>query len=67
VQVAAETTVEQARGAGGTAVAAEPAKPAKKVGRFKAWLNADQPPKKGDATGQPADDPARRGADAGDA
>ncbi len=68
VQVAAAATADQAQRAGGTAVAAaEPVRPAKKVGRFKAWLNADQPAKPGDTASQPADDPARRGADAGDA
>ena len=31
--------------------AAEPPKPAKKVGGFKAWLNADQPPADGKKSG----------------
>ena len=67
-RVAAAAVTDQVQRADRTDVAAaEPARPTKKVGRFKAWLNADQPPKPGDAAGGPADDPARRGADAGDA
>ena len=58
---------EAPRVVGAAAAAAEPAAPKKKAGRFKAWLNADQPKKAGGTAGEPADDPARRGADAGDA
>ncbi|HEX5642811.1 MAG TPA: branched-chain amino acid ABC transporter permease [Thermoleophilia bacterium] len=67
-RVAAAAVTDQVQRADRTDVAAaEPARPTKKVGRFKAWLNADQPPKPGDTAGGPADDPVRRGADAGDA